>query len=260
MGETFAFWDKALKDIADRGRAGAIDPVAAVCMGMRVMDEDVFCLFSHMEKAQRAGVPLTVTIQAMRQELRKARMIQEKRLSILRLMTLKSVVVVGMALVFRLMLHRIGWGSTGGDLPFRLWGHEDVQSILLGLIWLAVGASVWVWHAPRSWLWSGTVTKLGERWFVTHLSGEECLNDPWGDEVQRIKQAAWSQGISCMAELRGTLDVWSLEQNHQVSERLKQMEELFPLWEMVVLGFSMVLFLVVPSLSTLAVIGDASIW
>lgn len=260
MGETFAFWDQALKDIADRGRAGVVDPVAAVCVGMRTADEEVFCLFSHMEKAQRSGLPLMVTIQAMRREFREARMVDEKRSSIFRLMTLKTIVVVGMALIFRMTMCRMGWGSTGDDLFIRFWGPEDAQSILLGLIWLAMGASVWVWHVPRSWLWEGTVTKLGERWFATHLSGEECLNDPWGDEVQRIKQTAWSQGISCMVDLRGSLEAWSLEQNHQVRERLTQMEELFPVWEMVVLGFSMVLFLVVPSLSTLAVIGDASVW
>jgi hypothetical protein len=260
MGETFAFWDQALKDIADRGRAGAVDPVAAVSEGMRTIDANVFCLFSHMENAQRSGLPLTVTIQAMRRELREARMVDEKRSSIFRLMTLKTIVVVGMALAFRLMMCRIGWGLTGVDHFIRFWGPEDVQSILLGLMWLAMGSSVWVWHAPRSWLWKGKVTNLGQRWFATHLSGEECLNDPWGDEVKRIKQMAWSQGISCMADLRGSLEVWSLDQNHQVKERLRQMEELFPVWEMVVLGFSMVLFLVVPSLSTLAVIGDASVW
>lgn len=260
MGGTFAFWDQALKDIADRGRAGAVDPVAAVSIGMRTMDEDVFCLFSHMEKAQMSGLSLTVTIQAMRRELREARMVAEKRTGIFRLMTLKTIVVVVMALAFRLMMCRIGWGSTGDGLFIRFWGPEDVQAMLLGLIWLAMGALVWVWHTPRSWLWAGAVTKLGERWFATHLSGEECFNDPWGNEVHRIKQTAWSQGISCMAELRGSLEAWSLEQNHQVQERLRQMEELFPVWEMVVLGFSMILFLVVPSLSTLAAIGDASVW
>jgi hypothetical protein len=260
MGESYAFWDRALKDVADQGRAGAVDPVSASQVNVGLLSEDGRTIFALMEEAQKSGLPLTATLQAMRYELRAARHIGEKHAGMVRLMVLKALMNCVMALFLRFCLLRYGMDTRGAQMVVKIWGLKDAQAILLGIIWLGLGAAFWIVIVPRSWLWGRNISPLGVRWFAAHLLGAERAEDPWCEEIQRIKHHAWLQGISSLREIRQSLESWAQEKNHQTSAQLRHLEELFPLWELSVLGLSMILFLIVPMMTSFAIFGEDQAW
>lgn len=255
MTESYAFWDRTLKEVGDQGRAGAVDPVGASQVSLSLLKGDGRAIFALLEDAQKSGLALTPTLQAMRHEIRAARHIGDKQAGMVRLTLIKAFMNCALALMLRICLLRFGVDTAGAQGAFMIWGQQDAQAILLGMAWLGLGVALWISILPKSWLWGGSISSLAVHWCAAHLLGTERPDDPWFEDIQRIKHHAWLQGISSLREIRESLEGWALEKNHQTSEQLRHLEELFPLWEMGILGLSMVLFLIVPMMASLRAFG-----
>lgn len=246
MRETLRFWDLSLRDMSHQCRAGAVDPLASVsCQARSVVGRQLMGLF---QDGQESGTPLTPTIQALRCELRATSQLVAERVKLLRLMALRFVMMMALVLLIR------GTGPFGaspqrGMGPLGIHSPEDIQAIFLGFLLLSVGTTAFLVFLPYPWLWRRELTPLATRWVASHLLGLCDQGDPWASRAMGLEVSACLLGIGMRAEQREILAEWSREQNQKDAMRLKQMEELLPLWEIGVLGLSVVLFLVVPFIS-----------
>ncbi len=224
-------------------RGGAIDPFHGVLQGEAG-------LYGVLKKAQDQGVPVLEGIEELWQQLlaAKTELSQRKRLK-----TLIYFRALGTLAVICSVRVGLLWSGEGLNLA-GFWG-SDLQGALLLGFW---GLSVLMIAMPRHWLWRQSWTPLGLQWLESYLgfgdgsSHKKAVETPaWFQPLQdcALKEITW--GVSLTKEKQRILKDFASQQRSAFLARLTLIEEVLPLWELLVLGSFIVLGLALPSINWL---------
>lgn len=224
-------------------RGGAIDPFQEESKGNGG-------LYGVLKKAQDQGVPVLDGIEELWQQVlaAKTELSQRKRLK-----TLIYLRALGTLAVICCVRGGLLW--SGKSLDFAgFWGSDFQGALLLGF-W---GLSVLTIAMPRHWLWRQSWTPLGLQWLESYLGfgdgppPQNGVKTPdWFQPLQdcALKEITW--GVSLTKEKHRILRDFASQQRSAFLGRLTLIEEVLPLWELLVLGSLIVLGLALPSINWL---------
>jgi hypothetical protein len=169
------------------------------------------------------------------------------------LVFLRTLSVVGIASLLRLglILGQTSPATPGafvtlpnfGGIWQQFFGTDFQGGLLLGL-W---GVALVLMSLPRSWVWAGGWSPLSLSWLQSYVTGEAAQDDPWCEALGSYGLTEIQCGVSLFAEKKRVLLDYADRQQEDFKNRLTLIEELLPLWELVILGPILFLAIALPS-------------
>lgn len=229
-------WEATLRAVEERARGGRV-PVAADALA----GDDLVDLLRRM---QRRGRPLLAGLDAARRELRSARELARERRALWRLYWGRLGVALGCALAVRIGI--LGpWA-----LPTRV---DDQVAVGLAAVLAGVGCFALPRALPGLWLLDGVPFALP--WIEAYIGARTDGSMPWSAATRAIDRRALRTGVCGESEVRAVLSDWARTEGESARGKLKRLEEISPLWELLTIGLPAALVLLVPMLDALGVRG-----
>jgi len=224
-----------LARIEQQGRSGGVDwrpPMAVSNVTQRPLDPDLDRLF---DAAWRQGLPIGGSIAALRIAVVDAADLCRSADGLSALFRMRMAIGLVAALATR-----YGFLYGRGLLVVNA---RDRSAILLAVAVITAAVVVLSTVSPSPWLGRRQLNAGAYAWLQAHIEADHVAGAPMGPELRQLRQRELLLGVSLQREKRTLLEQWAKDQINHGQRRVRRVEDLMPLWELVGVGLPMVLLL-----------------
>ena len=222
-----------LARLEQHGRSGGGDwrpPVVASNAAQSPLDPNLDRIF---DAAWRQGLPLGSSIAALRIAVVDAADLWRCADGLSALFRMRMAIGLAAALATRYgFLHGRG---------LLIISARDRSAILLATAMIAAAVVVLKTVSPSPWLGRRQLNACAYAWLQAHLEADDVAGAPMGPELRQLRQRELMLGVSLQREKRTLIEQWAKDQIHSGQRRVRRVEDLMPLWELVGVGLPMVL-------------------